>query len=865
MSIEPPMHARGKFDNPSGRYHLLEHHCADVAACFEALLLDPVLRERFRKAAGESGFCRITRARLAVLTFLHDFGKLSVGFQFRKMRNRNGLPSSPPTGHIREAFWCCEREAFCKALGLLDMAEAWGPEAFELLLRAAFAHHGRPAEQSGTSPRWLWQPHKDYHPLEAAKLLGQRCRAWFPEAFESGPPLPDSSRLAHLFAGTVTLADHIGSDEELFPYESSPDPEYIRRARKLADEGVAAKGFGRGGRSVRATSVDVQTLFGHEKPRPVQAEVQGTPLDRPLMILESETGSGKTEAAVLRFAALWEAGLVDGLYFAVPTRAAAKQLHRRIDYALKQLFGDQAWSETVLAVPGYVIAGAAEGGRVGFEVSWKDEPDEGVRQARWAAESARKFLCATAAVGTVDQVLLAGLQVKWAHLRGAALARSLLVVDEVHASDTYMTRLLRTVLRDHLAVGGHALLMSATLGSAAREGFVGNERIDALPGPDEAKAVAYPTITFAATGPSQTLQIEDAGVSKHVFVQTEPILADPGRIAAMALTAAQEGAKVLVIRNTVLSAVSVFDALRHRGGSELALSLRGGPALHHSRFAAEDRALLDEAAAKALGNQRERGGLVVVGTQTLEQSLDIDADFLISDLCPADVLLQRIGRLHRHRETDRPAAWQEARCVVIAPEGGVKDGLEGGLARYGLGPTKSGGVYANCLVLEATHRLIVRHPVWEIPAMNRELVEGATHPHSLRRLAKELGRAWMEAEQEAYGRDAAQGGIARLHMLDRQRPFDEDMIFPEDINEKIRTRLGEDACRIELRESAPGPFGERVRTFSLPAHFFRGGGGLPSKEEVTEASAEEVSGGLVLEVGERSFGYDRRGLKPDRS
>ena len=138
-----------------------------------------------------------------------------------------------------------------------------------------------------------------------------------------------------------------------------------------------------------------------------RSAASAAPLDRPLLILESETGSGKTEAAVLRFAGLWRAGLVDGLYFAVPTRAAAKQLHGRVRRGLDRLLPPAAHVQTVLAVPGYLVAGDAEGSRVEkFEVFWEDEPDEQTRLARWSAESARKFLSAPAAVGRVDQVLL---------------------------------------------------------------------------------------------------------------------------------------------------------------------------------------------------------------------------------------------------------------------------------------------------------------------------------------------------------------------------------------------------------------------------------------------------------------------------
>ena len=285
--------------------------------------------------------------------------------------------------------------------------------------------------------------------------------------------VPDAPAFAHLFAGLVALADQVGSDQDFFPFEPGPDPDYIHRARHRARCAVRQKGFERADRPSRAPPADFARLFGYATPRPLQRAAADAPLDRPLLILEAETGSGKTEAAILRFAALWRAGLVDGLYFSLPTRAAAKQIHARVNRALCSLFPNEPWAETVRALPGYPMAGAAQGWpEEDFKVYWEDKPDEELRRARWAAEASRKFLSATAAVGTIDQALLAGLEVKWAHLRGAALARSLLVVDEAHASDPYMTELLRNLVHSHLAIGGHTLLMSATLGATARTSIV---------------------------------------------------------------------------------------------------------------------------------------------------------------------------------------------------------------------------------------------------------------------------------------------------------------------------------------------------------------------------------------------------------
>lgn len=862
------MDAWGKFDQETGRFHRLEHHCADVAACFEALIREPVLRARFARAAGAPELDSTTAARLTYLCFLHDFGKLNAGFQFKPPQIGPSLRGRPqPAGHIGEALLCAEQEALCELLGLHSILDDWGAGVVPLLY-AALAHHGRPARRpsrTGEGPPELWKPFDGYEPRTTAKLLYERGRSWFPEAFEPGPPLTEAPALAHLFAGVAALADQLGSDEEAFEFEPNPDPLYIERARRIAARTVADKRFTRANWPRDAPIANVRTLFDYREPRPLQRAAASASLDSPLLILESETGSGKTEAAILRFAALWREGIVDGLYFAVPTRSAAKQLHARVHQALQRLFPSTANVQTALAVPGYVRVGDIEGRRAAkFEVHWEDKPDEAERLARWSAESARNYLTAPAAVGTVDQALLAGLQVKWAHLRAAALARSLLVVDEVHASDGYMTEVIRGVLRGHLALGGHALLMSATLGSAASSKFVSKTSRYTTPPPHDAEAVPYPALTLAdGAGEFQVCPIRSTSTSKTVAVSKAAFLGEPSAIARTAIRAAQNDAKVLVVRNTVSSARAVFTALLEQGGSDLALAVPDGPALHHSRFAAEDRTLLDDAVEKVLGKEnRSPGGVVVIGTQTLEQSLDIDADYLVTDICPVDVLLQRLGRLHRHAATGRPAGFTDARCLVLVPDSGLAAGLDGSLLRHGLGVSDNGGIYTNLVGIEATRRLIEDHPTWAVPTMNRMLVERGTHPQVLRESAETLGEDWLSHLSEVVGRNSAESVAARNHALTREERFDEDLVFA-DLDSKVRTRLGEDGPRIELPAPVTGPFGSEVSTFNLPAHFFPRA--MPAKEDIAAARAEPTGPGtLTLTIGDRRFTYDRSGLQPEK-
>ena len=291
----------------------------------------------------------------------------------------------------------------------------------------------------------------------------------------------------------------------------------------------------------------------------------------------------------------------------------------------------------------------------------------------------------------------------------------------------------------------------------------------------------------------------------------------------------------------------------------LALSVNGTATLHHSRFAVEDRKLLDDAVETVLGKDRYQCGRIVIGTQTLEQSLDIDADMLITDICPIDVLLQRIGRLHRH-ERSRPVGHDLPRCIVLTPFDGLEAGLDGSLMRHGLGiGARGGGIYRDLLGIEQTRRLIVEHSVWSIPDMNRLLVEQATNPVALRELAVSMGGPWLLHEQRTFGIGAVEAQIAKGHCLDRKQPFDEELVFP-DLDQAVRTRLGEDGPRFELVNAATGPFGTPVRNFNLPAHLF-GIDSLPTRDELASARLEPSSIGSILRVGSHAFHYDHRGIR----
>ena len=843
--------AWGKADTASGRYHALTHHSMDVAAVFLRMLQLPVIRDRLNAAAG-ANLSAPTRLRLAALVFLHDIGKLQPGFQAKGWPS--GLWSGPRLGHVEQGyafFRLASRWADHPFHATLTQIIGWG-DAVESLLEVVLAHHGQPlssgVDQDPSRTSWKEVPHYSWR--EEAVIVDRALRRWFAEAFTGrDEPLPDEPQAHHLVAGLVALADWIGSDQCFFPFSGPFDPNYDVTAHSQAKRALLAIGFA-SDRFADRPEPGFSQITGYPTPRPAQAAVGAVAHDAKLLVLEAETGSGKTEAALWRFTKLIARGAVSGLYFAVPTRAAARQLHRRINEALYRAYGADA-PEAVLAIPGMVRAGNASGRMLpDWSVLWEDR--SGPVPSRWAAEHATRFLAATVAVGTVDQTMLAALQVKHAHLRGSALSRCLLVIDEVHASDTYMSAIVDRLLRAHLDVGGYAMLMSATLGVRSRARWI--ERT--VPSFDESRQAPYPAVWVA--GESQPRPAVADG-KRTVHPGTIPTMA-PVAVAERAIAEARRGARVLVIRNTVRTAVATWHAVHEAGGEPLLMRAAGYAALHHGRFAVEDRELLDRAVECTLSvnSQRPRGGAIVIGTQTLEQSLDIDADLLITDLCPIDVLLQRIGRVHRHR-LPRPHGFEEARATVLLPDGGLDPltapTFENGLGTWD-GPGGQGGIYQDLAVLELTRRLVAEHDVWEIPTMNRALVEGATHPDRISAVIEEKGEDWARYDRRIGGARAAEEQIARMSTLDRSIPF-EELQFP-DKDQRIMTRLGEEGVVLQLKPQPRGPFGVPVTRITLPPHWSFG---ITEDKELCVVT--DASGGQHLSVGGRSFRYDRTGLSKE--
>ena len=796
-----------KLTEGKGSYHPLIAHSADVAAAFRALIRPgSTIAERLSSALDGEALNEGQRAALVYLAALHDLGKVNHGFQ------SVGIPAlrrhGPSPGHVSVVIGSAGDEPLSSAL-----EKVFAPLNLPLDERAEYfvsviCHHGRPHDQ-GTSRPGLWLPDAatGRKPMAEVLRIAAHARRWAElEAPLARLPSP-TPLFTHLLAGTLTLADWLGSTERYFPHdpsaEADPDAYYERVA---ANAEVIAAGVGLTPRT-KPRAPDGYALFAKlwpaifagasAHPTSVQDVLAESPLAAAgaRYLVEAETGSGKTEAALALYARLRATGLVSGLVFALPTRATAKAMRDRIAGAIQRLYGTEETVSMALAMGGEQATVETSAPRELEPDLYPDPPD--VEMAAWATERTKKAFGAEIVVGTVDQVLLAGLAVKHADMRFAALSRHLLIIDEVHAYDRYMTSVLLRVLDAHNEAGGISALMSATLANRVRRDFGGPA--EELPSLAEASDRRYPSVCVRC-GSDDSWREVDLGPAKRPQKTVEvELLADSEAVLWRAADAARDGARVCVLHNTVARVRRSFDILKATG---LVWSPgAAGPAAYHSRYGLADRRFLDDAALRDFGGVNPSRGVILIATQVAEQSLDVDFDLLISDLCPADVLLQRVGRLHRRPKLLRPSGFEFARVIVIAPSDGMEPLIQSD--GRGRGMNGWGSVYSDLGVLERTRRFLAEHTRLELPRQNRLTVESVYHPEAEQLLADESDGWRLHIERQVAGVELAHDVHASMMTLRFEETYfaNARRYGSGALERAVRTRIGDDRVRIRL----PGP------------------------------------------------------------
>ncbi|MHC1625779.1 MAG: CRISPR-associated helicase Cas3' [Methanoculleaceae archaeon] len=647
----------GKASDTPDEYHLLPYHCLDVAAVGNAILQENrILLNLFTSKLGieEDDFLRFS----SFFQSLHDLGKFSIIFQSKKPDLKKKLTGSdeimegPPRHDTLGAIiWNKDTRKFAYENNILDKR---GKGVYEPWLLAAFGHHGIPpelAKSSSYDPAYLYTD-RDLH---ACRAFTAECGCLFTPSDTPGllddrkRSIKKSRHLSWIFAGLTVISDWIGSNRRYFPYCSDiiPLDEYWERyaipcaRRAIENLGIIAPPV--------SAETGIMSLFDAFNPAterhltPSELQVYASefsPGPGPhLFIIEEATGSGKTEAAITLAHNLMAAGQADGLYFALPTMATANSMYRRVGGMYRRLYDDGR--------PSLILAHSARE-QIGFLNS--SQPQREDDATFWLYDNRKKALLAHVGVGTIDQALIGILPHRHQSLRLFGLSTHVLIVDEVHAYDPYMNELLMQIIRYRAGIGESTILLSATLPEKDRKRFV-----DAFcEGAEIEKQVIqsrdYPLITHACGG--DNVKVEEIPVSPHQkerrsvalrFVHT----ADD--VISIIRSVTESGQCVCWIRNTVADAVEAYEQL---GGVIDPAHLH----LFHARFALGHRIERENAVIALFGKdskEDERKGQVLIATQVVEQSLDIDFDVMITDLAPVDLIIQRAGRLHRHPREGR--------------------------------------------------------------------------------------------------------------------------------------------------------------------------------------------------------------------
>ncbi|MFE4662354.1 CRISPR-associated helicase Cas3' [Streptomyces hydrogenans] len=752
-----------------GAVHLLLGHLLDTAAVAE-LMWDRYLAPRTKKllevVSGGRG-----RMLFVWLCAVHDVGKATPAFQEFDAAAAARVRASGLSW--RSAALKSKRWRHDKAGGRLLMdvlGPEWRPEHVGWVWPLIAGHHGAfpsagvlgdravPREHQGRGAQW--------GEVQRALLeVVTRCVGFGGVADACPRVVPSRAEQLEL-SGLIVMADWIASDSRYFPGIDRIDRVGLGVSRDRARDAWGVLGL-RGGWGVLPDPGDgdlVEVRFG-QKGRASQDQLVSFVREvsvPSLCIVEGPMGEGKTKAALVAAEVLAARFGCDGVFVGMPTQATSDPMYSQVRRWLREFGGDLESQVALLhgkrmfnpewrkaSAPGAEAEGECCSEDSSFDGIDEDDELYGIvsRQAErygpidWFLGRKRGLLCSFA-VGTVDQLLFAATRTRHVMLRFAGLAGKVVIIDEVHAADVYMQQFLVEALRWLGQVRVPVVLLSATLPPAQRralvEAYVSGQAGWAGPVDVEVpEPGGYPSITgaYVQDGRAEVVcrSTESWRNAYPVALEWLPdVSVDGGVVAERTAREVADGGVALVVLNTVERAQGVFRALDARFPGEVHL-LHGRLCTAHR---ADRTAVCLECLGPAAGAARP-GRMIVVATQLAEQSFDIDADVLLTDLAPIDLLLQRIGRLHRHEGTVRPAVLAVPRVVVtgVMPGEGVPV-LHGG----------SEAIYGRLRLLRTAavvERTLAEGGTWSVPSQVPGLVaevygDGAVCPSS-----------WGEAEEKA--------------------------------------------------------------------------------------------------------------------
>jgi CRISPR-associated endonuclease/helicase Cas3 len=548
----------------------------------------------------------------------HDIGKISPTFQKKiytalSQKNETVLSALKAFNADAERSW--------GGHGGVSQAAADAQNVGKYIPEILGQHHGFSPNLTiyqATSEVFggqLWQ-------AQRIELLAQ-----LKQALDADFPIVKDALQARVLAGLTTVSDWIGSGS-LF---EDPDGEWQSKIEQALD----AAGFIQ---PQLKSGLSFSEVFDFT-PKAAQIKLIEAASQPGVYVLEAPMGLGKTEAALYAAYQLLCKKLATGIYFALPTQLTSDKIHERVNTFLTRILNDESPHKQALLVHGNAWLKQ-------FEMGEEGNPD-----GAWFAQGKRGIL-APFAVGTIDQALMAVMNVKHGFVRTFGLAGKVVILDEVHSYDSFTGTILDALVKALRKLHCTVIILSATLTQERRAKLLGITPI----------STAYPLIT------AQPNTGELAEVSVELISDVSVAIVHQPEINAIeeALRRAEDGQQVLWIENTVKEAQVLYKKLADRArGMSVACGLL------HSRYTKADRAAKESDWVIYFGKggteTRAQQGRILVGTQVLEQSLDIDADFLVTRIAPTDMLLQRLGRLWRHEKTRRPqTARREA--WIISPD-----------------------------------------------------------------------------------------------------------------------------------------------------------------------------------------------------
>lgn len=700
----------------------------------------PELLERFRLQASTIG----------AFAALHDLGKVSPGFQ-RKCET--WLKENDLVKVARNGCWDTAMESdhgkvsHAAIQAFLDKKGVDGKTA-KFISAVLGAHHGRltPPNDRGYRPsRLMIDPASKIEWDNERMAIAQEIWDRFEEN-DTAFTLTDESPSLWWVAGLTSVADWIGSDERFFSPERRTVEEDITALTRKA---LAIIGF------IPPTlikNLSFESLFCFS-PNDMQTKALATITGPGVYIIEAPMGMGKTEAALGAAYQLMAGGKANGIYFALPTQATSNRIHLRMNEFIQRIAPDSPASRLIHA-NSWLMQTAPDlspTATVGLGSATED-----ARTGRDWFSSAKRALIAPFGVGTIDQALLGVVAAKHFFVRHFALAGKVVILDEIHSYDLYTGTLIDKLITTLEGLGCTVIVLSATLTGKRRGQMVSCSGALA----DEAER-PYPLITGRNEG--QTLEPVAATPPVSRKVKVEFIAA--GDATEEAIKVASNGGAVLWICNTVSAAQKQF--CRFNG-----LGFPVG--LLHSRFPFWQREKLESEWMERFGKKgTTRCGSILVSTQVVEQSVDLDADLLISELAPTDMLLQRIGRLWRHERKERSV--DAARICIVEEALSLEDfrALTPQKIKKGLGGKAL--VYDPFILLRTLE-------VWRklkdviIPEQIRSLIE-ATYED------RDEPESWQKLNDEMYGKS----------LTYRQKALMSSNIWQVALNDEegVQTRLNE--------------------------------------------------------------------------